>query len=60
LGKSFGIDELVSTLEADTVPENGWLRGESSTIYSSDLMNDILSFSIPNSLLLMIRISFAG
>ena len=52
MGKSFGIEELVGILEAVVLLDNGWLRGEISTVYGSDLMSDILSFSKPNSLLL--------
>jgi hypothetical protein len=32
LGKSFGIDELLSILEADILLDNGRLRGESSKV----------------------------
>ena len=52
MSKSFGVDELLSILQADVLLDNGWLRGEISTVYGSDLMSDILSYSKPNSLLL--------
>ena len=52
LGKSFSIDELLSILKAKVLLDKGWLRGEINTVYGSDLMSDILSYSKPNSLLL--------
>ena len=52
MGKSFSVNELLGILEANVLLDNGWLRGEISTVYGSDLMSDILSYSKPNSLLL--------
>lgn len=42
----------MSILEAEIILDEGWLRDEITTVYGSDLMSDILSFSRPNSLLL--------
>ena len=52
MGTSLGIDEIVKILGADIILDKGWLRGKISTVYGSDLMSDILSYSKPNSLLL--------
>ena len=49
---SIHIEELLEILEADIFLGENWLNGEISSVYSSDLMSDILSFSKPNSLLL--------
>jgi predicted transcriptional regulator len=52
LSTSFSVDELLSILQAKVLLDNGWLRGEIKTVYGSDLMSDILTYSKPNSLLL--------
>ena len=52
MSKSFSVDELLSILHAKVILDRGWLRGEINTVYGSDLMSDILSYSKPNSLLL--------
>jgi len=52
LSNSFSVDELLSILHAKVILDRGWLRGEINTVYGSDLMSDILSYSKPNSLLL--------
>jgi predicted transcriptional regulator len=44
--------ELISVLEAEIILDAGWLNGDVATVYGSDLMSDILSFSKPKSLLL--------
>jgi len=46
------IEELLKVLEASILLDEGWLQEEISTVYCSDLMSDILSFSKSNSLLL--------
>ena len=45
-------EEILRTLHADTILNDGWLDGDITRVYGSDLMSDILSFSKPNSLLL--------
>jgi predicted transcriptional regulator len=52
LSNFLSIDKLVEILGADIILDNGWLRGDISTVYGSDLMSDILSYSKPNSILL--------
>jgi len=52
LGTSLPVDEVLKILEAEIILDKGWLREEISTVYGSDLMSDILSYSKPNSLLL--------
>jgi predicted transcriptional regulator len=44
--------DLLPILEAEIILNDGWLDGDVSTVYGSDLMSDILSFSKPKSLLL--------
>ncbi len=46
------LEEIINILEADTLLDDGWFRKDIYTIYSSDLMSDILSFSNSKSLLL--------
>ena len=50
--QSIGVRDILSILEAEIVLDDGWLRDEVTTVYGSDLMSDILSFSKPNALLL--------
>ena len=45
-------EEILRTLHAATILNDGWLGGDVSRVYGSDLMSDILSFSKPKSLLL--------
>jgi hypothetical protein len=52
LSVSLKVEDLLRILEARVILDSGWLRGEISTAYGSDLMSDILSFSKPNSLLI--------
>jgi predicted transcriptional regulator len=52
LGTSLPFKEVLNILEAEVILDKEWLRGVISTVYGSDLMSDILSFSKPNSLLL--------
>jgi hypothetical protein len=49
---SLYLEEIVKILEAQVLLDEGWLRGKIETIYCSDLMSDILSFSDSRSLLL--------
>jgi predicted transcriptional regulator len=52
LGTSLSLEEVLKILGAEIILDKDWLRGAISTVYGSDLMSDILSFSKPNSLLL--------
>ena len=52
MGTSLPVDEVLKILEAEIILDKSWLREEISTVYGSDLMSDILSYSKPNSLLL--------
>jgi hypothetical protein len=52
LKNSLPWEEILRTLHAATILNDGWLGGDVSRVYGSDLMSDILSFSKPNSLLL--------
>jgi hypothetical protein len=52
LKNSLPWEEILRTLHADTILNDGWLNGDIVRVYGSDLMSDILSFSKPNSLLL--------
>ena len=52
MGETFSVDEPLRILQAKVLLDKSWLVGEISTVYGSDLMSDILSYSKPNSLLL--------
>ena len=52
LKNSLPWEEILRTLQAATILNDGWLGGDVSRVYGSDLMSDILSFSKPDSLLL--------
>jgi predicted transcriptional regulator len=52
LGTAIPVEEVLKILRAEIILDRDWLRGEVSTVYGSDLMSDILSYSKPNSLLL--------
>jgi len=45
-------EEIVKILEANILLDEGWFRRDIHTIYSSDLMSDILSFCKSGSLLI--------
>ena len=44
--------ELNEILKAEILLDDGWIRDGFQSVYSSDLMSDILAYSRPNSLLL--------
>ena len=46
------LDEIVKILEANILLDEGWFRQDIHTIYSSDLMSDILSFCKSGSMLI--------
>jgi predicted transcriptional regulator len=46
------LKEIAEILEAELILDEGWLKKEIETIFCSDLMSDILSFSNSRSLLL--------
>ena len=52
MSKSLRFEDVLRILEAQVLFDDGWLPGEISRVYGSDLMSDILSYSKPNSLLL--------
>lgn len=52
MGTSLPVKEVLQILDAEIILDRDWLRSEISTVYGSDLMSDILSYSKPNSLLL--------
>jgi len=51
-GDFLDIDELIKIIDASVILDLGWLKGNISCVYASDLMSDILSYSKPGSLLL--------
>jgi hypothetical protein len=52
LARSFTVDNIITTLEATILLDDGWLRDGITAICASDLQSDILSHSVPNSILL--------
>jgi hypothetical protein len=52
LGRTVSVQELLATLEAEILLDDGWLRDEVTSVIASDLMSDILSHSKPRSILL--------
>ena len=52
MARSLSVQDLLATLEAEILLDDGWLHGEISSVSASDLMSDILSHSGPKSVLL--------
>jgi hypothetical protein len=52
LARSFSVHDILATLEAEILLDDGWLRDGITTICASDLHSDILSHSVPKSILL--------
>ena len=52
MDKAFSVHEVLTTLEAEVLLDDGWLRDGIISVTASDLMSDILSHSKPKSILL--------
>lgn len=52
MAKYFSVQDLLTTLEAEILLDDGWIRDRICCVCASDLHSDIMAHSRPNSLLL--------